>query len=113
MLEEQVYAQLYSLDAQKKLEREIAEAKEKAKLNADTLAVLDWQRATKEATKEQDKANLAQERSMLKEQWAVEEAREKKIEQERHVLLRERNLGLIEHNQQEKLLREQAELSEK
>ena len=26
----------------KKLEREIAEAKEKQKLNADTLAVLDW-----------------------------------------------------------------------
>jgi hypothetical protein len=113
MLEEQVYAQLYSLDAQKKLEREIAEAKEKAKLNADTLAVLDWQRATKESTKEADKANLGQERTMLKEQWSVEEAREKKIEQERHVLLRERNLGLIEHNQQEKLLREQAELSEK
>jgi hypothetical protein len=42
MLEEQVYAQLYSLDAQKKLEREIAEAKEKAKSNAETLAVLDW-----------------------------------------------------------------------
>ena len=59
MLEEQVYAQLYSLDAQKKLEREIAEAKEKAKLNADTLAVLDWQRATKESAKDQDKANLA------------------------------------------------------
>jgi hypothetical protein len=52
MLEEQVYAQLYSLDAQKKLEREIAEAKEKAKLNADTLAVLDWQKATKESVKD-------------------------------------------------------------
>lgn len=113
MLEEQVYAQLYSLDAQKKLEREIAEAKEKAKLNADTLAVLDWQKATKESTKDSDKANLTVERHMLKQQWEVEEAREKKIEDERHVLLRERNLGLIEHNQQEKLLREQAELSEK
>lgn len=113
MLEEQVYAQLYSLDAQKKLEREIAEAKEKAKLNADTLAVLDWQRASKEQSKEQDKQNLEAERKMLKEQWEIEADREKKIEQERHVLLRERNLGLIEHNQQEKLLREQAELSEK
>ena len=50
---------------------------------------------------------------MLKDQWAVEEAREKKIEQERQTLVRERNLGLIEHNQQEKLLREQAVLSEK
>ena len=49
MLEEQVYAQLYSLDAQKKLEREIAEAKEKQMLNADTLAVLDWQKSSKES----------------------------------------------------------------
>lgn len=55
MLEEQVYAQLYSLDAQKKLEREIAEAKEKQKLNADTLAVLDWQKTTKEQQKQQEK----------------------------------------------------------
>lgn len=113
MLEEQVYAQLYSLDAQKKLEREIAEAKEKAKLNADTLAVLDWQKATKESVKESDKANLAVERTMLKEQWVSEADREKKIEAERHVLMRERNLALIEHNQQEKVLREQADLSEK
>jgi hypothetical protein len=55
MLEEQVYAQLYSLDAQKKLEREIAEAKEKAKLNADTLAVLDWQKNNKEAARDAEK----------------------------------------------------------
>lgn len=34
-------------------------------------------------------------------------------EEERKILVRERNLGLIQHNQQEKLLREQAELSEK
>lgn len=50
---------------------------------------------------------------MLKEQWVAEADREKRIEQERNVLLRERNLALIEHNQQEKVLREQAELSEK
>jgi hypothetical protein len=50
---------------------------------------------------------------MLKTQWISEEEREKKIELERQILIRERNLGLIHHNQQEKLLREQAELSEK
>jgi len=44
MLEEQVYAQLYALDAQKKLEREIAEAAEKKKAISDTVAVLDWQK---------------------------------------------------------------------
>jgi hypothetical protein len=50
---------------------------------------------------------------MLKTQWQREEDREKAIENERQILIRERNLGLIEHNQQEKLLREQAELAEK
>jgi len=50
---------------------------------------------------------------MLKHQWENEAEREKRIEAERHVLVRERNIGLIQHNQQEKLLREQAELSEK
>lgn len=66
MLEEQVYAQLYSLDAQKKLEREIAEAKEKQKLNADTLAVLDWQKNNKEVAREHDKQQVERERQMLK-----------------------------------------------
>jgi hypothetical protein len=50
---------------------------------------------------------------MLKNQWQAEEDKEKRIEQDRSILNRERNLALIEHNQQEKLLREQAELSEK
>lgn len=108
-----MYAQLYSLDAQKKLEREIAEAKEKAKLNADTLAVLDWQKNNKEAAREADKHQVERERAMLKQQWQAEEDKEKRIEQDRNILNRERNLALIEHNQQEKLLREQAELSEK
>jgi len=44
MMEEQVYAQLYHLDAQKKLERELAEAQEKQTLVKDTLTVLDWQK---------------------------------------------------------------------
>ena len=50
---------------------------------------------------------------MLKTQWAAEAERERMSEEERKILVRERNLGLIQHNQQEKLLREQAELSEK
>lgn len=44
MIEEQVYAQLWQLDAQKKLEREMAEAKEKQAKIGDTMAVLDWQK---------------------------------------------------------------------
>ena len=48
MLEEQVYAQLWQLDAQKKLEREMAEAREKQEKIRDTMAVLDWQKQTRE-----------------------------------------------------------------
>lgn len=42
MMEEQVYAQLWQLDAQKKLEREMVEAREKQEKVRDTMAVLDW-----------------------------------------------------------------------
>ena len=42
MMEEQVYAQLWQLDAQKKLEREMHEAKVKQEKVRDTMAVLDW-----------------------------------------------------------------------
>lgn len=42
MMEEQVYSQLWQLDGQKKLEREIKEAEEKKKNISDTMAVLDW-----------------------------------------------------------------------
>lgn len=35
---------------------------------------------------------------MLKGQWEIEAEREKKAELERQVLIRERNLGLIQHN---------------
>ena len=42
MMEEQVYAQLWQLDAQRKLEREMQEAREKQEKIKDTMAVLDW-----------------------------------------------------------------------
>jgi hypothetical protein len=48
MMEEQVYAQLWQLDAQKKLEREMQEAREKQEKIKDTMAVLDWQKQTRE-----------------------------------------------------------------
>jgi hypothetical protein len=50
---------------------------------------------------------------MLRRQWALDQEREKQAERERQILNRERNLGLLKHNQQEKGLREQAELAEK
>lgn len=49
MLEEQVYAQLWQLDAQKKLEREVREAQEKQEKIRDTMQVLDWQKHTRQA----------------------------------------------------------------
>lgn len=50
---------------------------------------------------------------MLKGQWAKEEVLTKHAEQEKFILNRERNRELIMHNQQEKALREQADLAEK
>ena len=46
---------------------------------------------------------------MLKQQWINEEEREKKAEQQKFLLNRERNLELINHNATEKQLRELAE----
>jgi len=113
MLEENVYAQLYALDAQKKMEREIAEAAAKKQAVSDTLTVLDWQKNTKQLEGEKSKDQTAQERAMLKGQWELEEMRTKHAEQEKFVLNRERNRELIMHNQQEKALREQSDLAEK
>ena len=56
---------------------------------------------------------LAAEREMLKRQWALDQEKEKNLEKERQILNRERNIELMKHNQQEKGLREQAELAEK
>lgn len=77
MLEEQVYAQLWQLDAQKKLEREMAEAREKQEKVKDTMAVLDWQKQTREIRREQEKDLISREQDMLKQQWVLEEQKEK------------------------------------
>ena len=45
---------------------------------------------------------------MLRDQWAVEEQKEKQDAEQRFLLNRERNLELIAHNATEKQLREQA-----
>ena len=66
MMEEQVYAQLWQLDAQKKLEREMAEAREKQEKIRDTMAVLDWQKNTRQVQRAEEKKLVAQEQSMLR-----------------------------------------------
>lgn len=50
---------------------------------------------------------------MLKNQWAIEEEKEKNDAHQQFLLNRERNLELIGHNATEKQLREHAELQEK
>ena len=50
---------------------------------------------------------------MLKQQWAIEEEKEKEDTRQRFLLNRERNLELIAHNATEKQLREQADDKER
>ena len=53
------------------------EAKEKQEKVKDTMAVLDWQRQTRELQRNQEAGRVAQEREMLKAQWQAEEEKEK------------------------------------
>lgn len=96
------------MDAQKKLEREMAEAREKQEKVRDTMAVLDWQKNTREVQRQQENELVRREQAMLREQWSIEEQKEKQDAEQRFLLNRERNLELIAHNAQEKQLREQA-----
>ena len=107
-----MYAQLWQLDAQKKLEREMIEAKEKQEKVRDTMAVLDWQKQTREQVRAQEKEKIMKEQNMLQQQWALEEQKEKTDAEQRFMLNRERNLELIQHNATEKQLREQGDLRE-
>ena len=113
MMEEQVYAQLWQLDAQKKLEREMQEAREKQEKIKDTMTVLDWQKQSRAIQRDQEQELVKKEQEMLREQWAVEEQKEKQDAEQRFLLNRERNLELIQHNATEKQLREQAEQMER
>lgn len=70
------------------------------------MSVLEWQKQTREISRKNDEDVLAAERTMLKRQWALDKEKEKKLEEERQILNRERNIELMKHNQQEKGLRE-------
>ena len=102
MLEEQVYSQLWQLDMQKKIEREQQEQAEKKQKISDTMAVLEWQKQTRDLQRQTENDHVAREQQMLKTQWQHEEEREKDAEKQRFLLNRERNLELIQHNAQEK-----------
>jgi hypothetical protein len=67
MDEEMVYAKLWELDAQKKVDREIQEAHAKKALVSDTMAVRDWQRDTREIQRQKETELAHKEKSMLKD----------------------------------------------
>lgn len=95
------------MDLAAKEERERKEVEEKKKRVADTMAVLDWQKDTRQQTKQQDKQLTEVERAMLNQQWRSEEDREREMERQRYILNMERNLELLRHNDAEKALREE------
>lgn len=82
------------------------EARAKQEKVKDTMAVLDWQKQTRQIQRQAEVEKQDQERSMLKTQWIEEEEREKRNDQQKFLLNRERNLELINHNATEKQLRE-------
>lgn len=84
----------------------MAEAREKQDKIKDTMAVLDWQKNTRSVQRDQESQLIAREQAMLKQQWSIEEMKEKTEADQRFMLNRERNLELISHNATEKQLRE-------
>ena len=105
IVEEQVYAKLWMLDHQKKVQREQEEAAHKKKKVQETLNILTWQQDTVSQTKQIDAEKKAREQAMLKEQWAKETDADKEAERQKFILNRERNIELINHNAAERELR--------
>lgn len=105
IVEEQVYAKLWMLDADKKAERERREAIEKQKKVSDTVNILTWQTDQRQTQAEIEKAKRVQEQTMLQQQWTKELEADKEAQRQQFVLNRERNLELINHNAAERELR--------
>lgn len=77
------------------------------------MAVLEWQKQTRDLQRNAELESIQREREMLKAQWQIEDEKEKDAERQKFLLNRERNLELIQHNAQEKQIRELADLAEK
>ena len=105
IVEEQVYAKLWMLDHQKKVQREQDEASVKKKKVQETLNIITWQQDTVAQAKNIDAEKKAREQHMLKGQWAKEIEADKEAERQKFILNRERNLELINHNAAERELR--------
>ena len=107
IVEEQVYAKLWMLDAEKKAERERREAEEARKKIQETVNILTWQNDQRAQANEVEKQKKMKEQEMLKTQWAREMEMDKEAERQKQVLNKERNLELIKHNEAERELRRQ------
>lgn len=77
ILEEQVYAKLWMMDHDKKMQREKTEASEKKKKVAETMNILTWQTDTRLTQKQIEQEKKIREQEMLKTQWVKEDAMDK------------------------------------
>lgn len=77
ILEEQVYAKLWMMDHDKKMQREKTEAGDKKKKVAETMNILTWQTDTRLTQKQIEQEKKIREQEMLKTQWVREESMDK------------------------------------
>lgn len=77
ILEEQVYAKLWMMDHDKKMQREKTEASDKKKKVAETMNILTWQTETRLTQKQIEQEKKIREQEMLKTQWVKEESMDK------------------------------------
>lgn len=77
VMEEHVYAQLWMEDHDKKVERELREAREKKEKIGATLNILNWQADSRKQAEETTKYNKQVEQQDLREKWQRELETEK------------------------------------
>lgn len=103
--EEQVYAKLWMLDAEKKAERERTEQAEKKQKVSETMNILTWQTEQRRAVADIEAEKKIKEQQMLQRQWKLEQEADAEADRQKFILNRERNIELINHNAAEKELR--------
>lgn len=113
IVEEQVYAKLWMLDAEKKAQREQREFEQNKRKVQETVNILTWQTEQRANQNEFEKQSKMREQQMLNEQWQRELQMDKNAEHQKFILNRERNLELIKHNEAERELRQAQEAAEK
>jgi len=67
------------------------------------MAVLDWQKNTRQVAREGEAFKVAEEQQMLQQRWVEEVEAEKNMANQSHVINRARNQENIQHNEQEQM----------